>query len=700
MTASRLSYVTYLLNGLKQGQLPTPLLARFSDGSETLTSQQMLDLISVTNSTPELASQSRLSDLGDLFAPEFYRAEAGISDETTDLQAFIHFLTVGLRLGVSPTPMFDAEFYWAAASEHGLPSTGTRNALLHWMEHGIPIQLVPTPHFDEMYYLSIYTDVAKAGLWGFRHFYMHGLYEGRRPSNMADVLWATSPSAVGARPKHAMMNLMTALVGQHRAGRLARMARQAIARATPADENGLNFAVAVQRQRDLLKSPVYKEIFERAQVFEPAVGEPASERRVAFPPYHNVLSILQRELIDRLPRKQYDTIVCVPFGKLGGADWVAGLLSKSLQRLRPGEKILILRTDQPWFERPDWYAAEADTVDFSDIPARIDRRNAEYLLYVTLAGLAPKRIFNVNSNLCWTTFTRFGKRLAADADLFAYLFCWDLTETGRRVGYPAEFFVPTIGSLRAVLTDTDYLRDELVKSYAVPPATADRIVRLWTPAALTPGLAPLVEAQIARCSANSNEVQSPPGNASLAGNGKRPVILWAGRFDRQKRFDLFVEIARRLPEFDFKCWGAAVLDAAPNLVALPANIEMHGPFRSLTDLPLEDADGWLYTSAWDGMPTILIEIATLGMPLVASAVGGVSELVRDDTAWPISEFADVDAYVAAVRDMVGRPDERRRRATALQRLAVSRYTAATYDKTMLRLLDGLLHKHGTLRLNS
>ena len=87
---------------------------------------------------------------------------------------------------------------------------------------------------------------------------------------------------------------------------------------------------------------------------------------------------------------------------------------------------------------------------------------------------------------------------------------------------------------------------------------------------------------------------------------ERPCIIWAGRFDRQKRFDLLVEIARLMPDVNFRSWGKAVLDLSPDMSNLPENLQVNGPFVTYDDLPLEDCDGWLYTSAWDGMPTILI----------------------------------------------------------------------------------------------
>jgi glycosyltransferase involved in cell wall biosynthesis len=162
----------------------------------------------------------------------------------------------------------------------------------------------------------------------------------------------------------------------------------------------------------------------------------------------------------------------------------------------------------------------------------------------------------------------------------------------------------------------------------------------------------------------------------------RPTVLWGGRLDYQKRFDILVEVAARMPDVDFLCWGLAVLDAQPDMATLSRNIRMNGPFKSPTDLPLEACDGWLFTSAWEGMPNILIELATLGVPIVASSVGAVPYLIDAETGWPVDPDAGIDAYVDAVRDMLSNPARRVTKAIAAQARAVAMFSPEAYDRTL------------------
>jgi glycosyltransferase involved in cell wall biosynthesis len=263
----------------------------------------------------------------------------------------------------------------------------------------------------------------------------------------------------------------------------------------------------------------------------------------------------------------------------------------------------------------------------------------------------------------------YGNNLAASLNTYAYMFCWDQTEEGRRVGYPSEYFAETASTMTAFLTDTLYLRDELASQYRLPLPVLDRIVPLFTPAqcnALRPSVARRV--------------------MDSGGPGCRQTVLWAGRLDRQKRFDLVQEIARLMPDVSFWCWGEALLDNPPDTGRIPANMVMKGRFDSFDDLPLTEAGVWLFTSAWEGMPTTIIELATRGVAVVATAVGGVSELVHVDSGWPIAPDSDAAVYVDALRHALVNPQEAMYRAERLQSRVTRIYTEQVYDESLAKLL--------------
>ena len=81
------------------------------------------------------------------------------------------------------------------------------------------------------------------------------------------------------------------------------------------------------------------------------------------------------------------------------------------------------------------------------------------------------------------------------------------------------------------------------------------------------------------------------------------------------------------------------------------NIEFKGAYGGFNRLPIKEYGAFLYTSLWDGIPNVLLEAAAAGLPLVASGVGGIHELVDEQTGWLVKDVEEVEPYVAALRQV-------------------------------------------------
>jgi glycosyltransferase involved in cell wall biosynthesis len=322
----------------------------------------------------------------------------------------------------------------------------------------------------------------------------------------------------------------------------------------------------------------------------------------------------------------------MPFCKLGGADFVAGVLTSTLSQ---AGRVLVLRTDAADWARPDWFPDVVETVDLSDYFGPLDAPTRMRMLYELIVKIRPKSVYNINSRLAFETFERYGERLALVTHLHAYYFCADRTPEGVEVGYPVWYFSKILPVLTTALIDNNALAQQLIERFNLTGAYREKVRVVYTPSISILPSRPIAAEQIDR-----------------AAKRPRRRILWAGRLDRQKRFDLVKAIANLLPDVDFDCWGKAVLDSAPDLSSLPPNMTLNDPFKTYDDLPLRNADGWLYTSGWDGIPTILIELAALGVPIVASAVGGVPEVIDETTGWPLDETATAEDYARAINAML------------------------------------------------
>lgn len=645
------AYENFLANGLTQNHAPSQAVKNIIDTlapGSMFTKENYADLLEVTSEWPFSISAESLATLSLLFEAEWH------SPARNRLSAFLGYLREGLPRDVNPGPLFDAAFYRTRVQNSDLPplSEGD-NSAIHWLQYGQPKCIVPTDRFDEEYYQRANPDIQPMWKWGFAHYIKHGKRENRLPKRWYDFSFPSSSVMESSDP---VKNLY--------------------AQWHTADFPPLSalYPSTVQehqwRLNEFLLSEEMAEIFTEAQAIEPDVGDVDSINAFVLPPFNDVLATAHLKVRHRLPRSHYDNVICVPWIRTGGADFVAGLLAKSLLRIRPDEQVLILRVDHPHFERADWLPSQADCVDLSDITVELALPAAENLLRIILRGVGAKRVFNVNSRICWSAMRSHGANLAKTLRTYSYMFCWDQTPSGRRVGYPTEFFPGTARTMTAFLTDTIYLRDEIDRLYHLPASVKQRIVPLFSPA----------QTQLAVPSVTETVFHN-------ADDSTRSVVLWAGRLDRQKRFDLVQEIAELMPDVEFRCWGAAILDTSPDISKIPQNIVMKGEFNSFDDLPLIEAGAWLFTSGWEGMPTTLIELATRGVTIIASSVGGVPELIRDDTGWPVDAHANAKAYVTALREALGSPEEAVRRAKRLQERVGKIYNEESYDSALDAILN-------------
>jgi glycosyltransferase involved in cell wall biosynthesis len=86
----------------------------------------------------------------------------------------------------------------------------------------------------------------------------------------------------------------------------------------------------------------------------------------------------------------------------------------------------------------------------------------------------------------------------------------------------------------------------------------------------------------------------------------------------------------------------------------------------------------------------ILEAMAAGLPIVASAVGGVPELVRDGETGLLVPPGSVDALAAALQRVLTDAALRRRLGDAGRRRALAEFDLARFGEAHLRLYDEAL----------
>lgn len=189
-----------------------------------------------------------------------------------------------------------------------------------------------------------------------------------------------------------------------------------------------------------------------------------------------------------------------------------------------------------------------------------------------------------------------------------------------------------------------------------------------------------------------------PGTPALA----PPVRLLAlGRLVAKKGFDLALHAAARLRQEGVACRLVVAGDGPRGraLRKLAARLGLAGDVvftgfvpRHRTRELFGNCDVFLAPSRVDahgdrdGIPNVIMEALLHGVPVIASAVGGIPEIVKDGETGRLIPPGDAPALADAVRAMVRDPAAARAMAARGRALVLREHDLETTSRALLRLL--------------
>lgn len=149
----------------------------------------------------------------------------------------------------------------------------------------------------------------------------------------------------------------------------------------------------------------------------------------------------------------------------------------------------------------------------------------------------------------------------------------------------------------------------------------------------------------------------------------REVILHVGKFDRNKGQDVLIDafgrIAGAFPNTVLRLVGGSgnFLDT---LKAQAEALDLAGRVEFFTDVPYPDmpshfaqASVFAFPSRQEAFGLVLLEAGACRLPVVASRVGGIPELIQDGTTGLLVEPDDAAALAQALRRLLSEPAQAR-----------------------------------------
>ena len=378
-----------------------------------------------------------------------------------------------------------------------------------------------------------------------------------------------------------------------------------------------------------------------------------------------------------------DFLFVCPWVRTGGGDRVMLQYIASVRRTRPDARIVLLTTEPDRSTRLSEVPEGVRVVELRDFLSRhVDREwMVSRLLPQLFTQAAPRTMHLFNSTVGYDVVERFGRVLSRKIAIFVSTFVLDRTPDGERTSVLFYRHPRFLDPVQAVLVDSRAFAETMVREQGY-----DR-EKFWVQHQIVPDL-PMV-ARASRTISDSAPLR----------------VLWAGRFDLQKRLDVLADVAeeivrRGLPvRIDY--YGEAVMgdpDLETHLARLDAaGAVRHPAYSHIGEVALDRYDVYLMTSEWEGVPNTLLEAMTVGVPAIAPLVGGVGEVLDERTGYPVERFDDAGLYADALEAVLSDVEQSRDRAQAAHDLVRAKFSVEAFDEGMESVphyLDGLADPEG------
>jgi glycosyltransferase involved in cell wall biosynthesis len=233
----------------------------------------------------------------------------------------------------------------------------------------------------------------------------------------------------------------------------------------------------------------------------------------------------------------------------------------------------------------------------------------------------------------------FAARCIREAGLETHL----IPKTGTIVPeYLREFYLPDETINVSIIAITDFTRKYLIDRYDIP---AGKVALIYQ------GTDPERFRHVDSARKEARKRYPLPGNAT-------PVLGSIGSFEHRKGHPVLFEALNQLVNGPLPNAHLMMVGDGPDESLLKEKVQVLGlercvsffPFTNEPNYVFERIDLTVLPSLYkEGLPNVLLESLAMGVPVVASNIGGISEIVMDGETGTIVEPGDTPALADAIQ---------------------------------------------------
>ena len=337
----------------------------------------------------------------------------------------------------------------------------------------------------------------------------------------------------------------------------------------------------------------------------------------------------------RKARDHADYVFVLPWLKRGGADKLVLNYVRAFLEINPKIKIVLITTlnvESTWLDR---VPPEVSVVEFGKMTAELTEAQRDGLFTRLILQLQPKVIHNINSAYCYDWLRRHRALLSGRFKINVSLFgCGIHSNDPRDI---SDYANPRLRDIYDVvdkiISDNSQTGPQRASQYGFD---IHKFVVQHQP-----------------YDARSQVLASPDRGAKLSIQDHRLHILWASRVCYGKNPEILVKIADELNKRDegfvIDVYGEMDGEMDEGLFKDVPNLMYHGAYDSMREIYPEQYDCFLYTSLSDGMPNVLLEVASRHVPIISTGVGGITDFIKDGvTGLIVQDPCSESEYIAAL----------------------------------------------------
>lgn len=369
--------------------------------------------------------------------------------------------------------------------------------------------------------------------------------------------------------------------------------------------------------------------------------------------------------IPKLP----DYIFIVPWLIPGGSEKVLLNYIEALSLVRPEWTIAVVTTEK---KRNTWknkLGKNAYLVDFGNVASKLDEIEKDFLFSRLITQLRSNRLHVIQSDYGYKWMANHAKLIASNYHVNASVFCNGVTnypDGGVEVsGYIDPRLFEIYDIVEKVFTDNYSVVKYIME---LDGYTNDKKFKV-----------------------HYQPVLLPKRQARRKEKGLKTRILWASRISRQKQPEILGQIAELLEkersgEFAIDVYGELdKTEYGSDPIGKSQIINKKGGFSSFSEIPTSEYDIFLYTSIYDGLPNIVLEAASVALPIVSSNVGGIGELIDNKkNGVLIDDYKSARAFVDAIEYLADNKDTAESYGEKIRKKIKEKHSMKTFKEVVKR----------------